>query len=108
MKNVLIYFKEIVFIIVTLYAGYQFIKNNIVDKDRKLQSEIINDNKVKLWIKTDSLNTINNQHILDTLVYVAKTQAIIVKKVNNLNSGFTTHLKQAEKIDELINFYELK
>jgi hypothetical protein len=115
-KKYLSILKNVVFVIMTAYALYSFITRNTVQSERSRITEVLKYDRFDKWIKYDSIRTLRadslerlqTKHILDTLQLVMESEGSVIKKVNNLNIGFTKHLKQSEKIDELINFYELK
>jgi hypothetical protein len=90
------------------YSGYSLLIKRTIDKERKTQSDLIQVERVNKWISQDSLINIKFGNISDTLKLVIVKQNQLIKQNTKLDLGFTKHLKLSEKVDELINFYELK
>jgi hypothetical protein len=98
----------IIFILTSIYNGYSSYNKRVIEKERKLQSEIIQSERFAKLIKSDSLKNVIYNNISDTLRLVIKQQNQLIKQQGKVNIAITNHLKLSDKIDELINYYELK
>jgi hypothetical protein len=107
-KNIALWITAVFAAISTIYGAYSFFSRKIVTADRKEQNDIIYIQAVNKLIKSDSLLILQFSQVVDTLNKVKETQDMLLVKQNKLNASFVKHLKLSEKVDELINFYELQ
>ena len=107
-KNIALWITIVFGAISSIYGAYSFFSRKIVEQDRKEQSELVLIEAVNKMVKSDSLLMVQFSHVTDTLKMVMQSQNTIVSKQKSLNASFAKHLKLSEKVDELINFYELQ
>jgi len=98
--------KDIVYIVGLILAAYLFLGKKAVEKDRDLQNKIALQKEVHQNSKTDSIIITRFNNLSDTLKIVIQKQDQMIKKQNKFDIGFTKHLKQTDRIEELINWYE--
>ena len=98
----------VIFILSSVFGGYSFINRRVIEKERKLRNETLQDSRMNMLIRSDSIMIIRFDQVMDALKTVTEDQALVIKQQKALNTSFKEHLKQAKKIDELINFYELQ
>jgi hypothetical protein len=93
-------------IITSVFGAYSFFTKKIIASDRKIQSDIVLEKKVDMLIKIDSTRTLQFEKVIDTLNLIVKNQVASIKQVTKLNTAFAKHLKQTDRIEELLNWYE--
>jgi hypothetical protein len=107
-KNLAVLITVVIGALSSVYGAYSFLNRKVIDQERKYQNEISLNKKIDRLIIYDSLKSIQFLQIIDTLKIVTSKQNTLIRQQKILNASYKEHLKQAKKIDELINFYELQ
>jgi hypothetical protein len=94
------------FILSQIFGGLSFFKNGIIEKERKVQSDLIQQQVV-----TDLKNITTSIMLnIDTLK-ISQDKVMVkldanTKATNAVITGFKKHLKATDRLEELLNFYE--
>jgi hypothetical protein len=96
----------ILFLLTTIYNGYNSGRKRIVAQERETQGEITQQNSVKELTETVSTMILKVDTLMDNQTKIMTKMDANTKATNAVIVGFKKHLKATDRLEELLNFYE--